>query len=108
MSLRSLFAALTVSAVLMCPVVGATADEKPDPAKVEEGERVYGDYCQTCHGENLVNIGQTFDLRRLKPDERKRFDTSVQNGKGQMPPWRGVIDAEQMDNIWNFIMSKRS
>lgn len=89
------------------PAGMAFAQDAVDPAKAEEGETIYGNYCQTCHGDNLVSIGQTFDLRRLKPDERKRFETSVQNGKGQMPPWRGVIDADQMDKIWNFIMSKR-
>ena len=25
------------------------------------------------------------------------------NGRGNMPPWKGVIDAEQMDVLWAFV-----
>lgn len=74
-----------------------------DQKKIDAGERVYNNYCFTCHGENLVNTGQTFDLRRLRADERQRFDTSVRNGKNQMPPWKDVLSDEQIDNLWNYI-----
>lgn len=94
-------------AILMGPALARAEDFKPDPVKAEEGERVYNNYCQTCHGDGLVNIGQTFDLRRLKPDERKRFENSVQNGKNQMPPWKGVVSEADMDVIWHYIMANR-
>ena len=74
-----------------------------DAKKAAAGERVYTTYCYTCHGENLVNSGQSFDLRRLRKDERPRFENAVQNGKGQMPPWKGVVSAEEMDLIWHYI-----
>ena len=74
-----------------------------DAKKAAAGERVYTTYCYTCHGENLVNSGQSFDLRRLRKDERARFENAVQNGKGQMPPWKGVVSAEEMDLIWHYI-----
>ena len=32
-----------------------------------------------------------------------RFVNSVLNGKNQMPPWRGVLDTEQMKSIWAYI-----
>ncbi|MCC2097461.1 MAG: cytochrome c, partial [Hyphomicrobiales bacterium] len=59
--------------------------------------------CFTCHGENLVSTGQTFDLRRLRADERPRFDRSVRKGKKQMPPWEGVLSDKDIDNLWHFI-----
>jgi mono/diheme cytochrome c family protein len=68
-----------------------------------KGERIYGNYCMTCHGESLINSGQSFDLRKLKVSERPRFENSVQNGKNQMPPWRGVISATDMQYIWAYI-----
>lgn len=74
-----------------------------DAKKAAAGERVYTTYCYTCHGENLANSGQSFDLRRLRKDERPRFENAVQNGKGQMPPWKGVVSAEEMDLIWHYI-----
>ncbi|MFM9886596.1 MAG: c-type cytochrome [Burkholderiales bacterium] len=74
-----------------------------DAQKISAGERVYNNYCFTCHGENLVSSGQTFDLRRLRADERPRFDNSVLNGKGQMPPWKGVLSEQDIDNVWAYI-----
>lgn len=80
---------------------GASADD--DKAKIEAGEQVYNTYCATCHGDDLVNSGLTFDLRRLRADERPRFENSVMNGKNQMPPWKGVINEEQIDQLWHYI-----
>jgi mono/diheme cytochrome c family protein len=76
-----------------------------DPAKAEAGAMTYDAYCASCHGAELNNTasGVTFDLRRLRADERSRFDNSVLNGKNQMPPWRGVLDMEQIDAIWTYI-----
>jgi mono/diheme cytochrome c family protein len=73
--------------------------------KVAAGATVYADYCSNCHGEQLQNTsgGVTFDLRRLRPDERSRFVNSVLNGKSQMPPWRGVLSLEQIEFIWTYI-----
>lgn len=82
-------------------IAGAAAQ---DPDKVKLGSRVYNNYCATCHGDEMVNSGNaTFDLRRLRANERTRFETSVTNGKGQMPPWKGVLSPEEMDQIWHYI-----
>jgi mono/diheme cytochrome c family protein len=74
-----------------------------DQAKINAGEGLYNDYCYTCHGERLVSSGQTFDLRRLTVSDRARFENSVLTGKGQMPPWRGVLNSEQIDLLWAYI-----
>src|SRR5262249_4079234 len=74
-----------------------------DPAKIAAGEAIYNDYCQTCHGPDLVYTGGAHDLRRLRKDERPRFENSVLNGKNQMPPWKGVLDADQIDSLWAYI-----
>jgi mono/diheme cytochrome c family protein len=74
-----------------------------DAAKVDAGEGVYRTYCSPCHGDNLVSSGQTFDLRRLTKADRGRFDNSVLNGKNQMPPWRGALSDEQIDQIWHYV-----
>src|SRR3974390_3663892 len=66
---------------------------------VKAGAMVYADYCSSCHGEELRNTsgGVTFDLRRLRPQDHDRFVNSVLNGKSQMPPWRGGLDAQQIE-----------
>jgi mono/diheme cytochrome c family protein len=76
-----------------------------DKSRIEAGESVYNDNCAACHGDGLRTSGQFFDLRRLTPGDRARFDNSVRNGKGQMPPWKGVLSDEQIDRIWAYIRS---
>jgi mono/diheme cytochrome c family protein len=78
-------------------------DAAPDQDKIAAGENAYNTRCAVCHGDDLVNSGQTFDLRRLKADERPRFDYSVRNGKNQMPPWKGVLSDDEIDQLWHYI-----
>ena len=77
-----------------------------DRAQIEAGAAVYKDKCAPCHGERLVNPGSSFDLRKLRADERPRFDKSVTEGKGQMPAWGGMLSDEEMDQLWAYIRSK--
>lgn len=92
-----------VAATVLLLSLGAGPASAQSPAAA--GERVYSTYCLVCHGDELVSSGQNFDLRRLKPDERARFDNSVRNGKNQMPPWKDVLDDQQIDLIWAYIRS---
>jgi mono/diheme cytochrome c family protein len=97
---RACTGAIVVLSAALCPVTKASAQ---DTAKIEAGENVFNTNCAVCHGDQLVSTGQTFDLRRLKDNERARFDNSVRNGKNQMPPWRGVLTDEEIDQVWNYI-----
>jgi mono/diheme cytochrome c family protein len=89
-----------VSAAVLLWVPGGFAQ---DSGKIQAGETVYRNYCSTCHGEGLAGSGQIFDLRRLRADDRPRFENSVTNGKGQMPPWRGVLGNAEIDQLWHYI-----
>ena len=77
-----------------------------DGSQVAAGADLYRDKCAECHGERLINPGSSFDLRKLRADERARFDKSVTDGKGQMPAWGGQLSAEDMDALWAYIRSK--
>ena len=77
----------------------------PDRANIEAGESVYSTYCAPCHGDQLVSTGQFPNLRRLTPSDRTKFDSTVRDGRNQMPPWRGVLSDEQIDQIWAYIRS---
>jgi mono/diheme cytochrome c family protein len=96
----------SIAVVLLAVGWSASAlaeDAAPDQNKIDAGETVYNTRCAVCHGDELVNSGQTFDLRRLKADERPRFDNSVRNGKNQMPPWKGVLSDDEIDQLWHYI-----
>jgi len=77
-----------------------------DQAAVEAGEQLYEEHCQSCHGEKLRNHGNTFDLRRLTAADRPRFEKFVMEGKGQMPPWRGTLNHDALDQIWIYVRSR--
>jgi mono/diheme cytochrome c family protein len=96
-------AAVAALAVLWCSSATFADDAAPDQDKIDAGETVYNTRCAVCHGDDLVNTGQTFDLRKLKADERPRFEHSVLNGKNQMPPWKGVLSDADIDNLWHYI-----
>jgi mono/diheme cytochrome c family protein len=74
-----------------------------DPALVEAGQTLYDLHCAPCHGEGLRNPGSSFDLKLLHEDERPRFDKSVMEGKGPMPPWRGTLGPAELDRLWAYI-----
>ncbi len=93
---------LCLGVVIAAGLVAWTALAQ-DQAKIAKGEETYREYCSPCHGDGLVNTGQTFDLRRLKANERPRFENSVLNGKNQMPPWKGALTEDQIDAVWNYI-----
>lgn len=94
-SLRNWILSLVVVAPLAAPAQAA-----PDAA---EGAEIYAANCAMCHGDDLRNPGSSFDLKELKANERARFDKSVMEGKGQMPPWRGTLSASDMDALWAYI-----
>ncbi len=98
-------ATIVLGAVLLfMPTVSAQdAASAQDKAKIEAGENVYNNNCQVCHGDRLVSSGQFFNLRRLTANDRARFDNSVRNGKNQMPPWKGALSDEEIDQVWHYI-----
>jgi mono/diheme cytochrome c family protein len=54
----------------------------------------------------MVNPGSAFDLRKLTAAERPRFETAVNDGKGQMPAWGGQFTPEEIDQLWAYIRSR--
>jgi mono/diheme cytochrome c family protein len=105
--------ALAVAAAVLAAALATPTNARADDAaaiqeKIEAGEIVYNMRCAVCHGDDLVNTGQTFDLRRLRADERPRFENSVRNGKNQMPPWKDVLSADDIDHLWYYVRAHAS
>ena len=105
LSVGAIFA-LAPPLVLFASIHPLLADE----SAVAKGERTYENYCATCHGEQLISnsAGLTFDPRRLRADEHARFVNSVQNGKNKMPPWKGMLDDIQIEQLWAYIQASIS
>ncbi len=103
--MKRLPASLAAQVVFALVSIASVAHADTDAAKIETGVTIYGNYCSNCHGEGLKNTsgGVTFDLRRLRAEDRDRFVSAVLDGKQQMPPWRGALDMKQIDAIWAYI-----
>ena len=72
------------------------------------GTPLYERYCGSCHGANLEPAESVFDLRDLAASDKRRFMTSVARGKSTMPAWGTVLTPQQIDALWDFVMSKKA
>lgn len=77
-----------------------------DEAEAAAGAEVYATNCAQCHGERLANSGGIPDLRRLSPADKEKFETVVNEGKGQMPAWGGILSDEEIGQVWTYIRSR--
>ena len=93
----------TLAFAILLSGSGAAFAQGSDPAKASAGAQIYEEHCAACHGEKLRNTGLSFDLRQLKASERDRYDRVVRSGKGQMPPWTGVLSEDEIDHVWHYI-----
>jgi cytochrome c6 len=87
------------------PTLPAVAQS--NESEIEQGREVYGDFCVTCHGRDMVNPGGvTFDLRKFPKDDFERFRNAVLNGKPPaMPSWRDKISDEDLKSLWAYVRS---
>jgi mono/diheme cytochrome c family protein len=96
------FCAIAAFCALGFCALGSSASAQ-DRAAIEAGEQLYEEHCMACHGEKLRNPGTSFDLRKLTAADRSRFDKFVMDGKGQMPPWRGTLNEQEVDQLWAYV-----
>lgn len=93
-----------IGAALLFVLVAASPGLAQDEAAA--GAEVYANNCSPCHGEKLANSGGMPDLRKLKADDKAKFLTTVNEGRGQMPSWSGILSDEEIGQIWAYIRSK--
>lgn len=71
--------------------------------RIEQGKKMYKQFCIRCHGPEMNNSGNAYDLRTFPLDQRDRFFNSVTNGKRQMPPWKGTLNEEDIAILWAYV-----
>jgi mono/diheme cytochrome c family protein len=73
-------------------------------AEVSRGEELFSAICSHCHGPHMVNPGTvSFDLRKFPHDDEARFLNSVRNGKNSMPPWKDVLQPDEIEALWAYV-----
>jgi mono/diheme cytochrome c family protein len=109
-ALASMLAGLALAQTAVPPDAAAASLPPAAPFTVEaieKGREQYGRTCAQCHGRNMVNSGTTvYDLRRFPNDQRQRFFTSVMNGKGNMPSFKGALEPEAVELLWAYVATR--
>jgi cytochrome c6 len=74
------------------------------PEQVDAGREQFHRTCSQCHGRNMVTPGTTvYDLRKFPLDQPDRFQTSVTQGKGNMPAFKEALTPEQIGILWAYV-----
>ena len=74
--------------------------------RIEQGKKMYKQFCLRCHGPEMNVSGNAFDLRTFPLEQRDRFFQSVTNGKRQMPPFKGALTEEDIGILWAYVGSR--
>ncbi len=101
----SFLSALILLLGLCSPTLARAAD--PTEAEIDQGRELYGDFCASCHGRDMINPGGvTIDLRKFPKDDFARFRNAVLNGKPPaMPPWRDKLNDDDVKLLWAYLRS---
>jgi mono/diheme cytochrome c family protein len=83
----------------------AAAEEAVAPEHVKRGADIYARNCSPCHGPRLKGEESAFDLRTFPRDQRARFVTSVTRGKNTMPAWGDLINGDDLDALWAYVVA---
>jgi quinohemoprotein ethanol dehydrogenase len=85
----------------------ASAVELPTgPANMAKGKLAYQQFCVACHGEKGIGgHGGGASLANVAKDINSIANTAW-NGKNTMPPFRGVINPEQLRDAAHYISSE--
>jgi mono/diheme cytochrome c family protein len=102
---RRWIASLTVCAAFLIAAPDAGRAQDADAEQAQAGGKIYARNCSPCHGARMRDPEGAFDLRKFPHDNKKRFTTSVTNGKGQMPPWGGLLSQADIDSVWAYVLA---
>ena len=94
---------IALAGFVMSVPAGAEEAQSFSKDQIATGAELYAVNCSPCHGARMQEPGAAFNLRKFPPDQRERFVNSVTRGKNQMPPWKGKLTDEEIDQLWHYI-----
>ncbi len=97
--------ALVTCALAQVTVAQADTADAPSPEQIKKGSATYSQNCSPCHGPRMLDPQGAFDLRTFPRDDKQRYITSVTKGKNQMPPWGGLLSAEDIEALWAYTIA---
>ncbi|MFL5093097.1 MAG: c-type cytochrome [Xanthobacteraceae bacterium] len=100
-----------VTVCLGLALLGASAaaqDLQFPSEQVQTGGNLFARHCATCHGTRMRNPQWAIDLRTFPRDAHGRFVDAVANGKRNMPPWDDVLNPEEIEALWAYVVAGES
>src|SRR5262245_475426 len=88
--------------------VSAAAQERaPEFAaeQIKKGAELFARHVATGHGARMRDPHWAVDLRTFPHDRHARFVDAVANGKRNMPAWDDVLDPEQIEALWAYVIA---
>jgi len=86
-------------------LVSAAAAEEASPEQVRRGAEIFERNCSPCHGPRMQDPESAFDLRKFPHNAHDRFISSVTRGKNQMPPWGDMLEADEIEALWAYVLT---
>jgi|SRR5262245_24734143 len=100
---------VTVCLGLALNCASAAAQDRQLPAdQVKKGSDLFARHCATCHGTRMRNPQWAVDLRAFPRDAHTRFIDTVANGKRNMPPWDDVLNGDEIEALWAYVIAGES
>ncbi len=84
--------------------VEASSAEPQSAEQLAQGQRVYDDNCQVCHGRSRISDGSTPDLRQFSRGE-EAFRTMLAEGFYPMPSFEGEFSEDEIVALWSYVSS---
>jgi len=105
MTSNQVVALALASLALTCAPAAAQQGQAFAPEQIRKGAGIYAQNCSTCHGARMADPQAAFDLRKFPRDEKSRFVHSVSKGKNAMPPWGDLLQGDDIDALWAYVMA---
>jgi mono/diheme cytochrome c family protein len=90
-------------------IVGSGRAQEAPPQfpleQIKQGAALFARHCATCHGTRMRNPQWAIDLRAFPRNAHARFVDSVNNGKRNMPPWDDVLEPNEIEALWAYVIS---
>lgn len=98
-----------LSIVLLLSIVFNFTFVRPVLADAASGAKLFNANCAACHagGKNLVNPQKTLakaDLEKYGMNSLEAIVTQVTKGKGAMPAFQGKLNAQQIEDVANYVL----
>jgi mono/diheme cytochrome c family protein len=99
------FSAVSLGLAFMSASAAAAGGEPQfRPEQIKKGAALFARHCATCHGTRMRNPQWAIDLRDFPHSGHARFVDSVTNGKRNMPPWDDVLDPDEIEALWAYVI----